>query len=163
MGSTGKVSPSLTLADLQGQWRHTSFLLDADSLIPSAPPGTDAQSMARVWATGALELQAPAGGDTLTGELKFPNGIKLVIHVREAPGLFGEVGGFSIEGSGMVPNPAGGTSPLLYHLVGTLSPDWRKDGSDTLIVGAIRAAGYDPIAPTGTVGAFVLVRVPSAA
>ncbi|WP_295434966.1 hypothetical protein [uncultured Thiodictyon sp.] len=148
---------SWTLADLAGNWRHTSFLLDPDSLIPATPPGAAKQSMAELWATGALQLEASAGGDTLTGKLTFPNGIELAITVREAPDLFGKAPGVSIEGSGAAPGPAGSV-PLLYHLVGTLSPDWRKGGSEPVIVGAIRAAAFDPRGPTGTVGAFVLVR-----
>lgn len=150
-------SPLWTLADLQGEWRHTSFLLDPDSLIPAAATGAATQSMAEVWATGALYLEASAGGDTLTGELAFPSGIKLAITVREAPALFGDAPGVLIEGSGTAPGPAGNIT-LLYHLAGTLSPDWRKGHSDPVIVGAIRAAGFDPRGPIGTAGAFMLVR-----
>ncbi len=148
---------SSLFADLAGKWRHTSFLLDPDSLIPATPPGAAKQSMAELWATGALDLEVSAGGDTLTGQLTFPNRIQLAVTVREAPDLFGDAPGVLIEGSGTAPGPAGSVT-LLYHLAGALSPDWRKSGSPPVIVGAIRAAGFDPRGPIGTVGAFMLVR-----
>lgn len=48
------ISSSMSLADLQGQWRPTSFLLDPDSLVPSAIRAAGFDPIAPTGAVGAL-------------------------------------------------------------------------------------------------------------
>lgn len=58
-----------------------------------------------------------------------------------------------------MPQKDGAAIPLRYDLVGALAPDWRKGRNGMVIAGSIRASAFDPWAPTGTVGAFVLVPI----
>jgi hypothetical protein len=161
------MSESPVRDDLSGQWSHMSFLLDQDSVEPEGPPVAGVpkampKSTVRMWAKGVLDLKEErhAGeNDTLKGQLTFPNGLKLQIRGRRVPNLYGDVEGIVFEGTGSVTNPSGVLN-LKYDLVGTLSFDWRENKKDQLtITGSIRAAGFDPWAPTGAVGAFVLVPI----
>lgn len=111
--------------------------------------------------TGTLDLtETPRSGepDTLMGTLTFnPSGLTLQVRGRRVPAVFGETEGIMLEGSGAIPRMSGSPITLKYDLVGTLSPKWQQDQAGLTITGAIRAASFDPKAPTGTVGAFVLV------
>ncbi len=145
--------------DLSGRWSHTSFLLDPTSITPGENPKALQQSVARIWAQGTLQLtetRQAGERDTLKGELEFPSGVKLKIRGRRVPDVFGDIEGIILEGTGSIPIGSGPID-LKYDLVATLSPDWRQAPEPLTITGSIRAAGFDPKAPTGTVGAFVLV------
>lgn len=146
--------------DLSGKWSYTSFLLDPASVMPGEDTKAMPQSVARIWAKGTLDLKETreAGvSDTLQGELTFPNGLKLKVRGRRMSMVYGDAEGILFEGTGSVPGPAGSTLELRYDLVGTLAPDWRQDQRSLTITGSIRASGFDPRAPSGAVGAFVLV------
>lgn len=146
--------------DLSGRWSHTSFLLDPSSVTPGEDPKAMPQSVARIWAKGTLDLKETRQSgerDTLKGELKFePSGLILQVRGRRVPDIYGNIEGIVFEGTGSIPGPAGHQIDLKYDLVGTLSPDWRQGHEELTITGSIRAKSFDPRAPSGTVGAFVL-------
>ena len=137
-------------------WTYQSFLLLPTADESSAAPG--AETTAKKWAMGKLQLSDSPAGYAANGFLDFAPSVQLRVRVKFVPGIDDTPATFEASGIG----EEGVTKGAEYQLIG-----WAFAGADGKVesvrgsVRAVRGPDSSPGTelgrmPIGTVGAFIM-------
>jgi hypothetical protein len=157
LASEAAVAEPPTIKNISGRWYFKSYLIDPASEV------TDGDNMpislARIWTQGEINFTEKEGEaeDAITGKLVTKLKLELDVKGRRVPGQNGRADAFVLTGTAKIPASAGRPDVALkYHIEGIPSAGWTKGAPPISLRGLIQAQGFDPWAPTHTVGAFVL-------